>query len=519
MKWKYLNTGILFHFVILLCFAQNDIKDGYTYFYYPNGQISSEGYMKNGKPDGYWKTYYVSGIIKSEGMRSNFELDSTWCFYDQKGDKTEQIDYKYGKKNGYSYTYSYDKHPQGIITAKELYVNDKKQGKAFYYHSNGNLKEEVSYQDGKKQGLAREYDENGKLIILLEYHNNYLISRERINRTDAQGMKQGSWKVFYDNGSIYKEMYYVNDVLEGIYREYDEYGKIYVNLRYENGNLTIDQEVENNSMEIDYKNEYFENGSIKYSGGFKSEIPVGIHRFYDAEGKVINSQIFNDYGLIVAEGVIDETGSREGPWKDFYPDNRLKAEGVYFNNLQTGKWVFYYPDGKKEQEGTFLRGNYDGIWRWYYQNGNIWREESYFNGREDGEAVEYDMGGNIIAKGNFINGEKEGFWFYDVGDHREEGVYQTGLESGVWKHFYKDETLKFEGDYKQGLPEGKHKYYYPDGTLMEERYYQRGLKEKNWKKYNEDGNLFITITYKRDQEIRINGERINLPRPSVTRIR
>ena len=38
--------------------------NGYNKFYYPNGQISSEGMMRNGKPDGYWITYYVTGIKK-----------------------------------------------------------------------------------------------------------------------------------------------------------------------------------------------------------------------------------------------------------------------------------------------------------------------------------------------------------------------------------------------------------------------------------------------------------------------
>ena len=186
MTWKYLNITFILNFILVFCFSQTNSKEEYTYFYYPNGQISSEGMMKNGKPDGYWKTYYVNGIIKSEGLRSSFELDSTWSFYNQKGEKTEQIDYKYGKKNGYSFTYSYDKNPEGVVISRELYLNDKKQGKAFYYHSNGNIKEEVTYHDGKKQGPAKEYDENGKLIMLLEYHNNYLVSRERINRIDAQ---------------------------------------------------------------------------------------------------------------------------------------------------------------------------------------------------------------------------------------------------------------------------------------------------------------------------------------------
>ena len=34
---------------------QNEqLKDGFQQFRYPNGNISSEGFIRNGKPDGYW---------------------------------------------------------------------------------------------------------------------------------------------------------------------------------------------------------------------------------------------------------------------------------------------------------------------------------------------------------------------------------------------------------------------------------------------------------------------------------
>ena len=100
---------LVIFFNSLVCIAQEaEINpDGYNIFCYPNGQISSEGFMKNGKPDGYWKTYYVTGIKKSEGNRRNFLLDSIWIFYNQVGDTIERISYVYGKKNGYYYTYKY----------------------------------------------------------------------------------------------------------------------------------------------------------------------------------------------------------------------------------------------------------------------------------------------------------------------------------------------------------------------------------------------------------------------------
>ena len=70
-----------------------DLKDGFQQFRYPNGNLSSEGFIRNGKPDGYWKSYYVTGVLKSEGKRRSFLLDSIWVFFDQAGDTTEKISY------------------------------------------------------------------------------------------------------------------------------------------------------------------------------------------------------------------------------------------------------------------------------------------------------------------------------------------------------------------------------------------------------------------------------------------
>ena len=52
-------------------FAQDEKIDpnGYNKFYYPNGNLSSEGRFENGKPEGYWKNYYENGNLKSEGNR------------------------------------------------------------------------------------------------------------------------------------------------------------------------------------------------------------------------------------------------------------------------------------------------------------------------------------------------------------------------------------------------------------------------------------------------------------------
>ena len=43
----------------------------YQAYTYPNGQIASEGTLRDGKPDGLWKTYYENGQLKSIGKRSD----------------------------------------------------------------------------------------------------------------------------------------------------------------------------------------------------------------------------------------------------------------------------------------------------------------------------------------------------------------------------------------------------------------------------------------------------------------
>lgn len=500
-------------------FGQRDgqLQDGYQQFRYPNGTLSSEGYIKNGKPDGYWKSYYVTGVLKSEGKRTSFLLDSIWVFYDQAGDKTESISYLLGKRNGYSVKYQKDPVYGLYIYSEELYAGDKKEGLARIYFPDGKTRQTIPYVNGKKDGLSREYDHDGKIITLLEYNNDFLISRERINHTDASGMKQGEWLDFYPDGGIKTERNYRDDQLHGYYKEYDEKGKLLVALLYEDGKVTgsdID-----NGEEIEIEKRYDESGRLIYSGPFKEGKPVGIHREYNSDGTVRDAKIYNDNGVLISEGVIDEEGNRSGPWKDFSSGGVLIAEGVYTNSRRTGTWKFYNESGRLEQAGQYSNGRIDGTWRWYYPSGELLREEDYYQGRRDGNYAEYSRTGEIIAQGTYADGERNGDWKINTGDNTEEGTYLLGLRNGQWRSWYPDGRLRFRGEYKQGNPDGHHILYYDNGRPREDMYYRNGLRTKTWKKYNELGEVVLTITYRDDIETSINGVAVNLPESSVKRIK
>jgi len=505
---------VIFIVVVLFCkivSAQENstLNDGYQIFKYPNGAVSSEGLMKNGKPEGFWKSYYVTGIKKSEGRRTNFLLDSIWIFYDQTGDTTEKINYLLGKKNGWYYKYKKDPSIGVYIWSRELFAGDKKEGTAFIYFPDGKIQQTFSYNSGKKEGLSKEFDKEGNIITLLEYNNDFLVSRERINRLDNKGLKQGDWKEFYPNGGIKSEKTYKDDLMHGYYKEYDTRGKLILTMLYENGSI-VKSRVED-EPDIEIVNKYDPEGKKIYSGPYRNKIPVGIHREYGKDGKVINAFIYTDNGLMLSEGIVDEAGNRNGKWKDYFSNGKIQEEGQFTDNRRSGQWKFYNMLEKVEQTGSFNNGRPDGLWKWYYNSGALLREEEYFQGQRDGSCTEYSETGEIIAQGEYSDGEKNGEWKYKTSEFTEEGKYLTGLKDGIWRSYYTNEKLKFKGNFVQGNPDGQQFFYYESGKIKEQQYFQMGIREKTWKKFDEEGTPVIVIAYRNDAEVSINGVRVKLP--------
>ncbi len=492
-------------------------QNGYTILYYPTGKISSEGYMRDGEPDGYWKTYFPNGVMKSEGNRKNHLLDSIWIFYTERGDTLQKISYLLGRKNGYTITFNTGENDEpinlGKVLSRELYVNDKKEGLSYYYYNNGLIREVIEYKGNKKHGTATEYSINGNVITIQKFYNGVLTDRQKINRNNENNMKQGLWQEYTERGRVNKEMYFKDGILNGPYKEYDTLGNVSLILNYREG--IIVEEPDTAGFDVEIKNEYDESGNLIFSGTYKKGIPVGIHRKFDSQGNVTNAMMYNEKGIMIGEGIITKEGRKEGAWTYFFEDGSVRAKGRYAANLETGKWSYYASTGKVEQTGDYKNGKFDGLWTWFYENGNVKREEEFYNGKEEGSYTEYDESGNIIAQGKYYDGEREGEWFYKVNDYIEKGAYIGGLRDGKWEALFLNEKVRYEGNYIQGNPDGLHKFYYEDGKVKEEQYYVSGIREKNWKKYDQNGDLVLTITYKNDNEVRINGEKINFEREDI----
>lgn len=506
MLKKLIFILFLLPFILQAQYVDRSHKN-YKAFRYSNGLLSSEGLMIEGKPNGYWITYFPNELRKSEGNRKNFLLDSTWKFYHENGNLKSVFTYKEDLRNGKSYYYE-----NCQLVKEENYVNGELEGKQItYYESKDSVlltKTITTFVKGKKDGLAYEFAKDGRIITIIEYSKDFVSNREKINRKDKQGRKQGIWKTYYNNERVKVEERYKNDLLNGYVKYYSANGKL------ESASLYIDgvkQSEEENKADFNIQNSYYADGKIRtqitYNLGGKKD---GIAQTFKQNGEVEKTEIFKN-GYLLSIGIIDAEGLYQGMWENYYLNGKLKSKGEYLDGKKYGKWIYYFQNGKVEQEGYYDKnGSFTGTWKWYYDNSQLLRTEEFRRGLEDGMLEEYDRNGKLITKGEYFDGEQEGEWFYELNDHREEGKYRYGERNGKWVHYYPNGKLSFEGSYVEGNPEGKHKYYYENGTLEKIEQYSYGAKDGKWVWYDIDGLESLTITYKDGKARKIDGSRLKI---------
>ncbi|GAB5555974.1 MAG: toxin-antitoxin system YwqK family antitoxin [Schleiferiaceae bacterium] len=497
---------ITFLLISFLGKAQNDSDWVYTEYTYDNGQISSKGYLHDGKPDGYWKSYYRTGIIKTEGNRKNFLLDSVWKFYGSDGILSMSITYDEDLKDGERVTYS-----DGKVVKVENYEADVKNGLTTLYFPNGNIKKEVPFVNGKEQGDGFGFDERENINTLLTYKAGVLVKELVINKVDKQDRKQGYWITFFkDTRKINVTGTYLDDLKHGYWKYYAPNGNLLRIEKWIHGVLQENSE-ETEKLEV-RKIINPRTGKIAETGPYRNGIKEGIHREYDDNGNVINSKQYSK-GILLAEGIFDDMGRRQKTWKYYYETGELKAQGDFKDDLKVRTWKYFFIDGTVEQTGAYTKDKPEGSWVWYYPDKSIRKEEEYVFGLEDGPYVEYSDSGTVVAQGEYIEGLKEGNWKYVYGNISIEGKYFEGDKTGRWVSTYTDNDKKaFEGSYEVGVEEGKHIYYHPNGLVKRRGYYQAGKKDGIWEFFTESGVLALTIEYENGKEIKYNGVKISYGR-------
>ena len=494
-KIKAIVLTLMLLILGLCLFAQTE----YQQFTYPNGQVASEGILRDGKPDGLWKTYYENGHLKSVGKRTDFLLDSIWVFFKENGDTSLIVNYKNDLKNGPRFTYSETE------VMMEPFVSDVRQGEGKRYDRKGHLLQTVTFKNGLEEGISPVFDTTGLLREIVNYRKGFVMTREALNRYDREGKKHGYWKTFFEDWSLHTECYYKHGLRDGFYKEYDEKGNLKKIIKYIND---VEQVLEPDMKPLIVQHEYYPNGKVKREASFRDGKREGVWREFDEEGNVINSQTYKKGGLM-SEGLVGTDGKRRGEYKEFYPDSTLRAEGLFIDGLRSGEWKFYYHNGQLQEVGTYKEGDPDGVWIWYHDNGQKQIEEQFYKGLHNGPYKEYDAKGNLIVSGTYFDDMKNGKWMEQIGDMRSQGEYRNDKQVGEWVSYYDNDKMAFRGSFNAGYPDGEHFFYYENGRLREIQSYSAGVKHGDWKKYLDTGELYFTITYDQGKEVKYDGEALD----------
>jgi len=230
----------------------------------------------------------------------------------------------------------------------------------------------------------------------------------------------------------------------------------------------------------------------------------------------------NDAKTMVLEEGRYTNNKKEGVWRKYFDNGKIKSEIVYLNNNPDGfakfyyenggiseegiwkgsKWVgkykFYHENGKPSYEWNYSQdGKRTGVQKYYHENGNIMIEGEWTDGKESGVIKEYYADGKLKAEKNFADGkldeasvktyskavkaEKEPEIKKEEVIVKEEAteVYENLGEfsgNGLHKLYSKDKRIEKEGEFRNGkLINGKRYIYNKDKKLEKVLFYKNGV--------------------------------------------
>jgi antitoxin component YwqK of YwqJK toxin-antitoxin module len=166
---------------------------------------------------------------------------------------------------------------------------------------------------------------------------------DTINKTDAEGKKQGKWVLYgkHKSGACHKpdqkveEGKYEANKKTGIWVEYYCNGIVKSKITFTGGRPD------------GYAWMYHENGKICEEGNWKNNRWVGGYKLY------------YDNGQVQHEFVFSATGKREGAQKYFYENGQLAIEGTFSNGREQGLIKEYFENGDVKAEKNYADGNVD----------------------------------------------------------------------------------------------------------------------------------------------------------------
>ena len=109
----------------------------------------------------------------------------------------------------------------------------------------------------------------------------------------------------------------------------------------------------------------YEGGELRYKGQFKNDIPNGLFYYYYPSGELQAEKEFFHNGTVAATHI-------------FYKNRRLKASGLYVNNLKDSTWNYFNSDSVLVMSEQYVKGKLNGLTKTYYYEGQLYELKTGF---------------------------------------------------------------------------------------------------------------------------------------------
>lgn len=365
-----------------------------------NTQIQVEVEFVNGLMDGQCLYFSSEGSVLAMGQMNAGLRHGQWIFYSQ-GKEMVKGFYQDGLKMG-EWNYDYFPERDLRIRGKFDYTTGGKTGRMEYYkvsrHPKFGVQEFMSglgvYRDGKKVGRWIEYTRGlrGELVEVGTYNTNGKRQgfwRTTINRLNYEatnyenGIINGPYKLFHDNGTLRYETTYQNGVPVGAFTRY------YANGNIEEQGTTIlipsDADTQKDTTYFELRLPYEAHFQLVEEQGFEKLRYTYVDWITDPNYSIEPAELDRRYQLYAKDygyepnrritniAVNRQKAVRKGPYKAFYINGQLKLEGNYYPRVSE-----VYDPVKDVTLHDYAR---DGIWKYRDDNGYIMRTMNYDKGK------------------------------------------------------------------------------------------------------------------------------------------
>jgi antitoxin component YwqK of YwqJK toxin-antitoxin module len=201
-----------------------------------------------------------------------------------------------------------------------------------------------------------------------------------INVTDKQGLKQGAWKVFDEEGNLKYSGRFADGIPVGVFTYYYPRGDVKAVLTHFDNGKTV------------YAKNYYPGGKLMAEGKYVDQKKDSVWHYFNAE----------DGSLSLEERYVNTI--KDGVWKTFYPTGQVAEEIIYRNGVKDGPWVQYFTDGKVKMKTNYVNDEIEGQYLIYHINGTVEVSGTYVKSAKNGTWVYFDASGMMEKKEEYLNG-------------------------------------------------------------------------------------------------------------------